>query len=318
MLPRRIALLLTALYLTTLSLAGCGDSKSAPGKPVADSGSGGSKAKIAIVTNNEGDFWRICEAGAKKAADEQNVDLVFQMPTPGTADRQKEIIDVLLGQKVAGIAISVAPDSKRLCYIGTNNYQAGLAAGRLVKEVMPEGGVIAMFVGSADAANARDRRQGILDELAGVKDAKGPKYGKYALLDTFVDDTVEGICKEKAATAIVQLKNEPNVCLIGLWAYNPGNILSAVKDAGKQGKIKIVGFDEMDNTLQGIKEGAIFGSIVQQPYLFGYESVKLLNELAHGDKSHLPADGLMNVPHRVINKENVEAFHSELKKLTGK
>src|SRR5262249_18294851 len=123
-----------------------------------------------------------------------------------------------------------APDSKRLCYIGTDNYEAGLAVGKMVKEVMPSGGTIAIFVGKPDPLNARQRRQGVLDELAGKKNASGPKYGNYQLLDTFYDDVDLKVAKDKAATALIQLQNEPNVCLIGLWAYNPPEILSAVKD----------------------------------------------------------------------------------------
>nr|MBA3352413.1 substrate-binding domain-containing protein [Blastocatellia bacterium] len=57
--------------------------------------------------------------------------------------------------------------SKRLAYVGTNNYKAGREAGKLIKEVIPQGGKIALFVGRMDAQNAIDRRQGIIDELSG-------------------------------------------------------------------------------------------------------------------------------------------------------
>src|SRR5262249_44811342 len=120
------------------------------------------------------------------------------------------------------------------------------------------------------------------------------------------------VAKDKAATALLQLQNEPHVCLIGLWAYNPPAILSAVKDAGKQGKVHIVGFDEMENTLLGIKEGQVYGTVVQQPYSFGYESVKLMTALAKGDRTGLPKDGIMYVPHLVIKKDNVREFHRKL------
>src|SRR5947209_16960747 len=61
-----------------------------------------------------------------------------------------------------------APDTRRKCYIGTDNYEAGKAVGKLVKEAMPDGGSIAVFVGQPDPINARERRQGVLDELAGT------------------------------------------------------------------------------------------------------------------------------------------------------
>ncbi len=312
--------------------------------PACTRNAGPQRTKVAFVSNNAEEFWTIAEAGTKKAADQLNVEVLFRRPATGTAAEQKEIIEDLLTQQVQGIAISVndpknqlsllnrvaeriplltqdndAPESKRLCYIGTDNYVAGKAVGQMVKEVMPQGGHIAIFVGKPDPLNAQQRRQGVLDELAGQTDAPGPKqYGKYTLLDTFYDDVDQKVAKDKAATALVQLQNEPNVCLIGLWAYNPPMILSAVEDAKKQGKVHIVGFDEMDNTLIGIKNGSIYGTVVQQPFLFGYESVKLLTALANGDRSGLPANGIQYIPHLVIKKDNVEAFHQNLKKLLGK
>jgi ribose transport system substrate-binding protein len=303
----------------------------------------GQKPKIAIVSNNTDDFWTICEAGAKKAAGEFNADLLFRKPAQGNADDQREIIDTLMSQKVDGLAISVndpknqinllnkiagqiplvtqdndAPESKRVCYIGTNNYEAGKAAGKLVKEALPDGGTIAIFVGKPDPINAKERRQGVLDELAGEKNVSGPKLGKYTLFDTFYDDVQEDVAKEKVTTALVQLQKEPKVCFIGLWAYNPPAILTGVKDAGKLGKIKIVGFDEKNATLQGIRDGHIYGTIVQQPYQFGYQSVKLLAELAHGNKEHVPPSGIMDVPFLVIKKENVDKFQADLNKMLGK
>ena len=62
---------------------------------------------------------------------------------------------------------SDAPESNRVCYVGTNNYKAGVEAGKLLKQVLPDGGKIMIFVGSLDAQNAQDRRQGIIDQLSG-------------------------------------------------------------------------------------------------------------------------------------------------------
>jgi ribose transport system substrate-binding protein len=318
-----------ALVLAVAGLPGCGG--------------GSKKTRVAFVSNNAADFWTIAEAGANKAAEETDVELFFRRPPNGTAGEQKEIIEDLLTRNVKGLAISVndpknqteflnriadqvslltqdndAPESKRLCYLGTDNYTAGKDVGKLVKETMPDGGTIAIFVGKPDPLNARERRQGVLDELAGEKDAKGPKYGKYKLLDTYYDQVDFKKAKDNAADALTRLRKEKNVCLIGLWQYNPPTILSAVKDAEKIGKVHIVGFDEHDNTLDGIRDGSIYGTVVQQPYKFGYESVKLMAALAKGDKSGLPKDGIKYIPHIIIKKDNVDKFHAELKKLLGK
>jgi ribose transport system substrate-binding protein len=144
------------------------------------------------------------------------------------------------------------------------------------------------------------------------------KYGKYTLYGTEYDNVDPQKAKDNAADMLSQMQGEENICLIGLWAYNPPAILNAVKAAQKEGKVHIVGFDEDEITLQGIKDGYIHGTVVQQPFEFGYQSVKLMAELAKDPKAKLPAeakDGVLHVPHLVIKKDNVEEFHQKLKRL---
>lgn len=317
-------------------------------------GSTSGKPKVAFVSNNPEEFWTIAEAGCRKAESELDVEVVFRRPAKGDAALQKEIIDALLIQNIKAIAVSVidpknqtpyldeiaakvplitqdndAPDSKRLCYIGTNNYTAGRAVGKLVKESMPEGGTVAIFVGSLDALNARQRRQGVLDELADApappdinqfeRAADSGMFGKYKLHGTFTDQP-EGVqkAKQNATDVITQLGGTPNICMVGLWAYNPPAILSAVTDSGKAGQIKIVGFDEDKATLEGIANGHVYATVVQDPFGFGYDSVKLMAALAKGDRSGLPKDGIKYVPHKVITRDGgpdrvaVKEFRDEL------
>ena len=106
--------------------------------------------------------------------------------------------------------------------------------------------------------------------------------------------------------------------MVGLFAYNPPLMLEAVREADKIGKIKIVAFDEDDATLAGIQEGAIYGTTVQNPYQYGYQSVEVLTALANGDKSVIPESGFINVEARNIVQGTVDDFWAELKKLTGK
>jgi ribose transport system substrate-binding protein len=146
----------------------------------------------------------------------------------------------------------------------------------------------------------------------------GNTYGKYVLHSTKYDNVDSNKAKDNAADVLTQLQNEERVCLIGLWAYNPPAILAAVKAAHKEGKVHIVGFDEDENTLLGIKDGYIYGTVVQQPFEFGYQSVKLMTALAKDPNAPLPAaaaNGIMHVPHLIIKKDNVEAFHQKLNEL---
>ena len=107
-------------------------------------------------------------------------------------------------------------------------------------------------------------------------------------------------------------------CLVGLWSYNGPAILSGVRAAGKLGEVQIVCFDEEAETLQGVQEGHIAGTIVQQPFEFGYQSVKLLVELARGDRSRVPQDQRIIVPVKTITQDTVAEFWAQLKEQTGK
>jgi ribose transport system substrate-binding protein len=97
-------------------------------------------------------------------------------------------------------------------------------------------------------------------------------------------------------------------------------MLAAVRAALKIGKLKpgqvaLVGFDENAETLGGIKEGLVLATIVQQPYEFGRQAVRVLAGLARGDRSVIPPGGILYVPHRVIDKDNVDAFREEMEKM---
>ncbi|WP_417389647.1 sugar-binding protein [Gimesia sp.] len=305
------------------------------------------KNDVAYVTNGIASFWVIAEKGAKKAGEDLGVNVEVRMPPQGVTD-QKRMVQELLAQGIDGIAISPidpanqndllqeiadnsilitqdsdAPDSPRECYIGMDNYKAGRMCGELVKEALPDGGEIMLFVGRLGQVNARLRRQGVIDEVMGRSedntryDEPGQviKNDKYTILDTRTDDFDFPQGKANAQDAIA---NYPNLkCMVGLFAYNPPLCLEAVRDAGKLDKIKIVSFDEEPASLQGIIDGTVVGTVVQNPYQYGYESVRVLNALANGDKSVIPENKIIHIPARKITKENVKEFWDELKKLTG-
>jgi ribose transport system substrate-binding protein len=108
------------------------------------------------------------------------------------------------------------------------------------------------------------------------------------------------------------------VGLVGLWSYNGPAILNAVREAGKTNQVKIVAFDEEDETLAGIKDGAIFGTVVQQPYEFGYQAIQMIAKVLAGDKSGIPASKQLFVPTLVIKKDTVEEFTKKINGLRGR
>src|SRR6266481_1972395 len=317
---RRIVLSCLLFGLTGLLILGC-------------SRTGEKKTKLAFVTNNASDFWTIARKGVEQADKElPNVDVEFRIPADGTAAEQRRIIEDLLAKGIAGMAISPvdpdnqtqlinetakqalvvtqdsdAPQSARAFYIGTDNRAAGRQAGDLIKEALPQGGKIMIFVGKIDARNAQERYQGIKDALQG---------SKVEIIDVRTDDTDRVRAKSNASDTLVKY---PEVAaMVGLWSYNGPAILNAVKEAGKVGQIKIVCFDEEDETLAGVKSGAIQATVVQQPYEFGYQSVQLMAKVLGGDRSPIPSSKQIFVPTLIIKKETVDAFITKTNKLRGR
>jgi ribose transport system substrate-binding protein len=291
------------------------------------------KKTLAFVVNGASDFWKAAEAGVAKAQGElPNYELVFKYPESASAAIQQRLMDDLVAAGVAGIMVSPddpkhstealnrigsqvalfttdsdAPDSNRIAYIGSSNVDAGVQAGELMKKALPDGGKCIMFVGILANDNARERVEGIKKSIAGTK---------IEILDVREDDIDMARAKRNVEDALAA---HPDIdCLAGLYSYNTPRIYEVVKNAGQLGQIKIIAFDEDPVTLGGVKEGTIVGTVVQQPFQWGYDGMKMMAKYLEGDKSFIPENKLIIVPTKIIDQSNVDAFWAELKKQQGK
>ena len=138
-------------------------------------------------------FWDLAHEGFKLAGSKFNVETKFLAPAQSTVEEQNRMIEEQLVGGVEAFAVSPiaasgqteflnkvgakvplicqdsdAPQSKRLFYLGTSNYLAGREAGKMIKEVIPEGGKVMLFVGKMEVQNAQERSQGVVDELMGL------------------------------------------------------------------------------------------------------------------------------------------------------
>lgn len=318
--------------LSVLLLSSCQPGTSTTNN-VGGAGSTGTPRKLAFVPNNTSDFWLIARKGTEKAEKEiPGISIEFRAPADGSAAEQQRIIDDLLAKGIQGIAISPvdpanqtamldraaatatvvtqdsdAPTSKRECYIGTDNVAAGRQAGELLKEALPQGGKVMVFVGTLDAANAQQRYQGLKEAVAG---------SNIQILGVRTDNTERVRAKANAADTLV---NNPDLAgMVGLWSYNGPAILGAVREANKIDKVKIIAFDEEDETLGGIKEGAIYATVVQQPFEFGYQSIVMLSKILSGDRSGIPPGKQIFVPTLAVKKTDVEEFIKKINTLRGR
>jgi len=303
---------------------------------------------FALSSNAPATFWTHARAGTVIAEQELGVQVEFYMPPGGSVEEQKRFVETMLAKGVDGIALSVidpenmtpflneivaevplvltdsdAPNSNRLAYVGMSNYAAGRMAGEAIKGQLPDGGEIGIFVGMIDAQNAIERRQGIIDELKGLPYAAqypgemtpaepNIQAGKWVILDTRTDNVDESRAKANAEDLLV--KNPGVDLMIGLWGYNTPAIISALGDAEKLGEIKIVGFDEDVTVLQGIKDGYVAGTVVQNPFEYGRKSIEVLYKLAKGEDAGIPEDKLIDVPARYITKDQVDEFMVTIEK----
>ncbi len=290
------------------------------------------KPELVFVVNGASDFWKIAEAGVKKAQ-EENPDTVMELkyPEQAAAAIQERLMDDLVAAGAKAIMVSSvdpktqtdalnriasqvllfttdsdAPQSNRVAYIGSSNVELGKNAGELMKQALPNGGKCVGFVGLPGADNARERIEGIKDAIKG---------SGVELTDVRGDDIDQTRAKRNVEDVLAA---NPNIdCLVGIYSYNTPRIYEVLKETGQLGKIKVIGFDEDPITLGGVREGTIVGTVVQNPYEWGHEGMTLMAKYLKGDKSGIPADGLIIVPGQVITKDNVDAFETQLKARIG-
>jgi ribose transport system substrate-binding protein len=291
------------------------------------------KKTLVFVVNGASDFWKIAEAGVKKAQGElPKYNLQFKYPEQASAAAQQRLMEDLVAAGAAAVMVSAvdpknqtdglnklagqtlifttdcdAPQSRRVAYIGSSNVELGKSAGKLMLQALPQGGKCIGFVGLLGADNARERIQGVRETIKG---------SKVELVDVRGDEIDQGRAKRNVEDALAA--NPDIACLVGFYSYNTPRIYEVLKETGKLGKIKVIGFDEDPITLGGVKEGSIAGTVVQQPFEWGYQGMKLMAAHLEGNKSGVPKDGIIVVPGKVVDKSNVDGFTANLKQMMGK
>lgn len=301
----RRALCLLCVVLGTQFIVSCSQDKSAstgkpdgaqqtaatdfnkPRKPTGD-------VKIKLITNGISPFWDAMGKGLEVMRAELQIDATWQAPPQADNNAQKRVFEDAIAAGCDGIGVSpiqadaFAPvidsaiakgipvitfdsdseKSKRLLYIGTNNYEAGRRAGEEARKLFPNGGNLVAFVGNMSAQNARDRYRGFLDAIKGS--------GIKMLKDPYEDDKdAVGKARRNVADAIVRYGDKLNG-LVGLYSYNGPAIVDEVMKQGIRSKVKIICFDGEPKTLKNLEAGLVDVTVVQKPYEFGRLSTKAL------------------------------------------
>jgi len=305
--------------------------------------------RIAIVTAGDTPYWDLVIAGAKEAASAYDVELTV-IKSKTDAQAQTDGIRQLLNQKFDGIGVSPvnpsaqagvlydvaavttlvtldsdSPVSKRLCYVGTDNYAAGRLCGQYVRRALPEGGEVIVSIGNLEREGAQHRRQGLIDELLDrpfepehpMDAADATLAGsQYKVVATLVDGADPQVASDLATKAISE---HPSVKLfVGMNGYTTPALLRALDGAKKTGQIKLVGFDASKDTLAGIESGNVYATVVQDQFGCGYHTVRILAENARGNHSGLPMFQRRTLPVEVITKDNLPDAKGQLSTPTTK
>jgi len=163
-----------------------------------------------------------------------------------------------------------SPDSKRLFFVGTNNYEAGHTGGVRLAQLMKGKGNVVVFT-MPGQANLDDRLKGYKDALADhpaikiadIVDIKGDPRVAF-------DVTQEILAKRKD-------KVDAFVCL----EANAGQEVAEVLNRAKVTDKVIVAFDTNDDTLKWVQQGVIAATIAQKPWSMSYIALQMIDRIHH-------------------------------------
>jgi ribose transport system substrate-binding protein len=324
-----LALLAAGMYRRSVTQS----EQPAPLKPV----------EVVFVTGGSGPYWQMAANGALAAAKDLKADVKVEMPSDAESlPEQAKILEAIDEKSVDGVAVSPldaagqtelinelatetfvvtfdsdAPDSKRTGYVGTSNYAAGRVCARLAQEAMPEGGEIAIVLANTTKDNLQDRKGGFQEVIGRVTESNEKDGGPtFVIVDTLVDGGDDKKCAELIEKA---LGDHPQLgCIVGMNARHGPILCDVLKKTDKLGKIKIIAFDEAEETLDGIEEGNIFATVAQDPFGYGYESVAMLCKLARGDEAQRPiGTTTYSVSVKPIRKDGLKEHREKLKSRQG-
>jgi ribose transport system substrate-binding protein len=276
------------------------------------------KVKILVVGKSVHPYWSNVEKGVRAAAKElglKDEQAVFFVPPKEDVAAQITTIETYLAQGVTGIAVAPSDpaaleptfkkaaaagvwvttldtppvkDSVSLVYIGTDNTAAGMEAGKVMKTLLPDGGKVGIGRGSDTALNALQRTDGFKKAIEGTN---------ITALDP-VNDKEDAARALELASGVINA-NPDLAGAFGVYAYNGPAWASAVKEAGKVGKIKVVGFDAGPDIINPIIEGVVNATVAQREFNQGAFSVKL--QLLLATKGKDAAFTEMNVKEGIID-----------------
>jgi ribose transport system substrate-binding protein len=296
------ALVSTALvFLLVCAGAGfaAGTGESREGSQAGTAQPAGKKPVFVMVPKGVHPYFEPVYRGFTDCAERYGVSSEIDAPPRFDVALQVKVIEDLIARGVGGIAISAnddkglvsviheaaqagikvitfdapAPSSEALTYIGTDNESAGYEAGKRMAAAMKDRGTIAILQGGLDATNLNLRTRGFKRAL----EESAPDISVVGVLDE------GGDFSESVTQAEAVLAEHPSLSAIfSVSAEGAPAAAAVVRRLGKAGRVLVAGFDDLPDTLQGIRDGLIVFCVVQNTYKMGWLSVQRLLDAVAG------------------------------------
>ena len=259
-----------------------------------------------ISTNVKIPYWQAGSAGLFQAAQQLKVRSEFAGPDTYDPKAEQKAFQQAVQSKASGILVSVAdpsllkddidqavaagipvitvdsdaPSSKRLFFIGTDNYHAGQIGGqRLAKELNGKGNVVVFTI--PEQSNLKERLRGYRDALEA-----SPQIKIMRVVDMKGDSRV---AFDTATEVLGNDKKERTDAFVCLEALAGKEVATVLSQHGVKDKI-ILAMDTDEDTLSWIQKGVIVATISQKPYTMSFVGLKMLDDLYHHKLSNLTAD----------------------------
>ena len=296
-----------------------------------------------IATNIKVPYWQSANAGFVHAAVQLKVTAVFDGPASYDPAAERDALNRAIQKKPSGILISVAdrdvlkdginsaiaagiplvtidsdaPASKRLFFIGTNNYQAGLSGGKRLAQELKNKGNVAVFT-MPSQPNLNERLHGYKDALE-----SSPQIKLAHIVDIKGDPR---IAFDSTTQFLANDKKEHIDAFVCLEALSGKEVATVLDENGIKGRT-ILAMDTDSDTLRWIQKGVIAATISQKPFTMAFVGLRMLDDLHHQNPPNLSADwqhdnfapipAFVDTGSDVVDKNNVDAFLSATKSMTG-
>lgn len=280
------------------------------------------KPKIVLISHiNTNPYWLSIKAGAERAAKERGAVVEFLGPMTANTEDGLKLFEMATSAKVNGIITYVQEegkykqkinsaiekgipvvtidsdeeDSNRLAYVGTDNILAGQVAGKeMLKQIGKEGNV-AIVMGGKNVKNQKERVDSFTEYINLNSNLK--------IVDTDSSDAM--LLESEIITRKILNRNEKIDALFCTSALDGIGAAKAVKDLNYKDRVKIICFDDLEDTLNNIRNESVSATIVQRSDEMGYRAVNIIMDKIQG-KSVKNFKSLTDVD--VVDKSNINAY----------